>query len=139
MRKTNFYWFAMMQKLQDPGTIHTYEGTRVLNEIEYDLVKLTFEKGVGDVSDIYLLYINPQTNLVDQFLFTVLDFGIEEPFLMEVKYEKFNNVMLPTYRRFIQSNWDGKIMNNNWIEEIMTDLKFGNGYTKVDFKKPKKK
>ena len=110
LRKTNFYWFAMMQKLQDPGSILTYVGKKNHNDITYELVKLTFEAGVGDVSDIYLLYINPETNLVDQFLFTVLDFGVTEPLLMEVKHEKIDELMLPTYRRYTQSKLEAKVI-----------------------------
>ena len=85
-RKTNFYWFAMMQKLLDPGINYNYEGKRNLNGIDYDIVKINYEHGIGDVSDTYLLYINPKTHLVDQFLFTVLDFNMTEPFLMMVEY-----------------------------------------------------
>ena len=87
-RKTNFYWFAMMQKLLDPGINYNYEGKRNLNGIDYDIVKINYEHGIGDVSDTYLLYINHKTHLVDQFLFTVLDFTMPEPFLLMVNYEE---------------------------------------------------
>ncbi|MGI9534122.1 MAG: DUF6503 family protein, partial [Thermodesulfobacteriota bacterium] len=90
LRKTSFYWFAMMQKLLDPGINYSYEGKRKVNDIEYDVVKIGHEQGIGDVSDTYLLYINPETHLVDQFLFTVLDFNITDPFLMKVKYEEID-------------------------------------------------
>ena len=114
LRKTNFYWFAMMHKLLDPGLNYIYEGTKNINDIEYDLVKISFDSGVGDASDTYLLYINPNTNLVDQFLFTVMDFNISEPYIMKLNYEEV----------------DG--------EEIMTNIKFNNNFKREDFDKPKK-
>lgn len=136
LRKTNFYWFAMMQKLGDPGLIYSYEGKRAVNDVNYDLVKVTFETGVGDVSDTYLLYLNPDTHLVDRFLFTVMDFNMTEPFMMTVEYKDINGVKLPAYRMYIESNWNGEVSEENWTEEIMTDIKFGNGFRKEDFELP---
>jgi len=136
LRKTNFYWFAMMPKLLDPGINYSYEGKRKVGETEYDLVKISFEKGVGDVSDTYLVYINPETNLVDQFLFTVMDFNITDPFLMKVEYEEIDGVKLPVKRKATKSNWNGDIIEDVWLEELMTDIKFNNGFERSSFDKP---
>ncbi|MEM6733964.1 MAG: DUF6503 family protein, partial [Myxococcota bacterium] len=70
-RKTNFYWFAMMQKLGDPGLIYEYQGQKTLEGKTFETVKVGFESNVGDASDTYVLFINPETKLVDRFLFTV--------------------------------------------------------------------
>ena len=138
LRKTNFYWFAMMHKLLDPGLNYIYEGTKNINDIEYDLVKISFDSGVGDASDTYLLYINPNKNLVDQFLFTVMDFNISEPYIMKLNYEEVDGVKLPVKRKYAKSNWDGDILEDSWGEEIMTDIKFNNNFKREDFDKPKK-
>jgi len=135
-RKTNFFWFAMMQKLLDPGINYSYEGKRNVNGIDYDIVIISYEQGVGDVSDKYLLYINPKTHLVDQFLFTVLDFNITEPYLMKVEYEEVYGVQLPARRKATTSNWNGDILGDVWLEEIMTEIKFNNGLNKSIFDKP---
>jgi len=132
-RKTNFYWFAMMQKLLDPGIIYTYKGKEKVGGIEYDLVQLSYEPGIGDVSDTYTLYINPETHLVDRFYFTVLYFRLTDPILMEVEYKQFDGVKLPVTRMFSATVPDMGTMN---IEEIMTDLKFNNGFDKTAFDKP---
>jgi len=132
-RKTNFYWFAMMQKLLDPGIIYSYKGKEKVGGIEYDLVQLSFEPGIGDVSDTYTLYINPKTHLVDRFYFTVLDFGLTDPILMEVEYKQFDGVKLPVTRKFSATVPDMGTMN---IEEVMTGLKFSNGLDKSLFDKP---
>ena len=104
MRKTNFYWFAMMQKLQDPGTLQTDAGTRNVNGVTYNLVKVTFDVPEGTKSDTYVLYVNPETHLIDRFLFTIADFGkVDDPFLMEVEYKSFGDIMLPVTRRYTPS------------------------------------
>ncbi len=137
LRKTNFYWLTMMQKLLDPGTDYAYEGTRTSDGIEYDLVRITYGEGVGDAQDTYLLYLNPETHLVDRFLFTVMDFGRAVPNMMKVKYETFGDVMLPTFRSYASSNWDGEIAADAvWTDEICENLKFGNGFTIEDFRNP---
>jgi len=138
LRKTNFYLFAMMQKLQDPGTVLAHQGTREYNGVTYQLVELSFDVPEGVPSDIYLLYINPETHLVGRFLLTVADFGLfDNPLLMEVEYETFGDVTLPVTRRYTQSNWDGEVASDAvWTDEIMRDITFGSGFTAADFDAP---
>ncbi len=135
-RRTNFYWFAMMFKLLDPGVTHKYEGTRNVKGKAYDLVRIGFEAGVGTVQDTYLLYVSRDTHLVDQFLFSVMDFGIKDPLLMKVTYKEVNGLKLAACRTYIASNWQGQIKGNTWTEEIMEDIKFNNGLDRSLFDKP---
>jgi hypothetical protein len=133
-RPTNYYWFTMMQKLTDPGTVHEYQGTRIVDGVTYDLVQLTFESKNDRPTDRYVLYFNRSTQLIDRFLFTVIDFGKTDPYMMEVEYDRFGKLLLPTYRRYAPSNWSGEIKKDEWNEEIMTGLHFDNGFTKADFR-----
>lgn len=135
LRKTNYYWFAMMFKLADPGIIYSYEGQREVNGIQYDIVKIGYEAGIGDVQDFYVCYINPETKLIDQFLFTVMDFGKKDPYLMEVKYETVDGLKLPVNRRYAPANWDGKILKDVWVDEISENIKFNNGFDRSMFSK----
>ena len=134
-RKTNFYWFAMMQKLADPGLTYEYKGKQEINGITYEKVEVGFGDGVGDAQDIYLLYINPETSLVDQFLFTVKAYGRTEPLLMRVKYEEIDGILLTVYRKYTPSNWEAEIDEDEakWTEEISEDVSFSNGLTTEDF------
>jgi len=127
LRKTNYYWFAMMFKLLDPGLTYAYSGQQTVDDISYQKVSISFEDGVGDVKDTYLVYINEQTKLVDFFLFTVMDFGIKKPLLMKVGYEEVEGIMLPTKRRYIQAdNWEAAHdPDGDWVFEISTDVQFG--------------
>ncbi|MEL7005575.1 MAG: hypothetical protein AAFN93_23015, partial [Bacteroidota bacterium] len=36
LRKANYFWFTMMYKLADPGTIHEYMGNQDIDGIAYD-------------------------------------------------------------------------------------------------------
>ncbi|MEM8609799.1 MAG: hypothetical protein AAGF92_22065 [Myxococcota bacterium] len=137
LRKTNFYWFAMTFKLLDPGMTYAYEGTRKVGDTTYELVRVGFNQGVGDVADTYLLYINPNTWRVDQFLFTVLDFGMKEPLMMKVDYERVDGVLLATKRRYAPAKWSGKVSSKaKWTDEISVNVEFDNGFKKSMFEGP---
>lgn len=137
LRKTNFYWFAMTFKLLDPGMRYTYEGKKKVGATTYELVKIGFNDGVGDVSDTYLLYIDPKTWRIEQFLFTVLDFGKKDPFLMKVEYERIDGVLLPTKRRYAPSDWSGKVPKDaQWTDEVSVGVRFDNGFEDTLFEAP---
>lgn len=133
-RPTNFYWFSMMQKLLDPGLYYEYLEEKTLNDIKYDVVKVSFESKDDKPKDIYQLYINKETNLVDQFLFTVVDFGRMDPLLMKMEYENIEGLLIPTKRKYKNSDWSAEETSKPWIIVNWTDIKFNNNLTKTDFK-----
>ena len=124
-RPTNFYWFSMMQKLMDPGLSYEHVGEQAIGEKNYDLVKVSFASEGDKPTDTYQLFINKETHLADQFLFTVADFGLmETPMLMEVKYEKVEDLLIPTKRRYKMSTWDAEVSDKPWTEVTWTDIQF---------------
>ncbi len=129
LRKANYYWFTMMPKLLDKGIVYTQLPDRVHNKVKYKIVKIGFEKGVGDVQDDFILYINPTTFLVDRFLFTVKGsaLGIS---LMEIEYETANGYTFMAKRKVIPADWDGKIKGKVLYEQTTTNVKFNNGFRK---------
>ncbi|WP_418650448.1 hypothetical protein [Tenacibaculum aestuariivivum] len=132
-RKTNFYWFAMMQKLLDPGINYEYIGQNNIEGKLYDIVKITFNTASNIASDTYQLYINPETHLVDQFLFTVVTKNVTDPILMRVKYEKVEGLLLTTYRKYTKSNWQANVLKDVWVEEITKNIKFNQNLDKALF------
>lgn len=135
-RPTNFYWFTMMQKLLDPGLNYEFLGAKTIDNQDYDVVKVTFNTADDKPTDIYQLYINKETLLVDQFLFTVADVGkMETPNLMQLKYEEIEGILIPTKRQYKQSTWNADINDKPWIKVTWSDIKFDIGLTKEDFKK----
>jgi hypothetical protein len=135
-RKTNYYWFTMMFKLLDPGIIYESQGTKKIGENDYDVVRISFDAGVGDAQDTYLLYVNKETHLVDHFLFTVMDFGMAEPFWTDVSYEEIDGVKIPTKRRYVAAGWDGNARDDNWVEATCTNIKFKNDFDRSLFSEP---
>ncbi|AVI51140.1 hypothetical protein C5O00_08110 [Pukyongia salina] len=135
-RPTNFYWFTMFQKLLDPGLNYEYLDKKTIGPKTYDIVSISFESKNNKPTDIYQLYINEESGLVDQFLFTVADFGvIETPFLMQLEYEQIEDLLIPTKRKYKKSNWDALVTNDPWIEVSWTNIKFNNGLSPEDFEK----
>lgn len=135
-RPTNFYWFTMMQKLLDDGLQYEHLGEKTIKGEEYNVVKVSFEKKNDKPTDIYQLYINKKTLLVDQFLFTVADFGkMDTPFLMELEYEQVDGLSIPTIRKYKQSTWNADVSDLPWIEVKWSNIKFNNGLTQQDFDK----
>lgn len=137
-RKTNYYWLAMIQKLGDPGLLYEYLGTRDYEGIPYELVDVTFEDGVGVAKDRYLLYINPYTKLVDQFLFTVAAAGRSTPIMMKYTYDTFpGGVKFPVIgQSHAALNWEGELdPKAKWSARWRSDFSFNNGYTKETIKK----
>ena len=132
-RKTNFYWFAMMQKLLDAGINYEYLGQDSIEGKLYDIVKITFNTADDVASDTYQLYINPETHLVDQFLFTVMSKNVADPILMRVKYEKVGGILLTTYRKYTKSDWEANVLKDVWVEEITKDIKFNQNLDKALF------
>ncbi|SHJ38336.1 DUF6503 family protein [Aquimarina spongiae] len=128
LRKTNYYWFAMMFKLLDPGVNHKLLPTRKVNEISYKVVEMTFGDNIGETSDKYILYINPETHRIDQFLYTAKGFGVTEPSLMKVTYEKIDGVYVSTYRKYAPADWDGNVVKEVWTEQYTKNVKFNNGF-----------
>ncbi|MGB0931000.1 MAG: hypothetical protein ACPGVB_09510 [Chitinophagales bacterium] len=135
-RPTNFYWFAMIQKLLDPGLNYKHIGASTINDIPYDIVRVTFNSSKVKPTDIYQLYINKNTSLVDQFLFTVADFGkMETPNLMKLQYEEVEGILIPTKREYKKSTWNADVSDAPWVKVIWSDIKFNNDLTNQDFKK----
>lgn len=135
LRKTNYYWFAMMFKLLDPGVNHKQLADRKVNGITYKTVEMTFGENIGESDDRYILYINPDTYRIDQFLYTAKGFGVMEPSLMKLKYEKFGDIYLTTYRKYAPADWNGNVVKKAWTEQFTKNVKFNNGFNLVSIQK----
>ncbi len=73
------YFFAVPYKLSDPGTKWEITGEKVLSRETYNSAKLSFEKGTGDApDDWYILYSNPENNLLQAMAYIVTFFGSYE-------------------------------------------------------------
>ncbi|MCP9201143.1 hypothetical protein MKO06_14590 [Gramella sp. GC03-9] len=57
------YFFAMPFKLTDPGTVWDQPKKQILDSLEYDAARLSFESSIGDSpDDWYVVYQDPETS-----------------------------------------------------------------------------
>jgi len=136
MRKTNYYWFAMFFKLLDNGVNQTYKGSKTIDGKTYDIVEITFGDNVGDAQDIYVLYINKKTKLVDQFLFTVMGMGRKDPLLLQMDYETIDGIQVPSKRKYVEADWDANVKGKEWTTVNWTHIKFNTEIDKALFEVP---
>ncbi len=135
LRSVNFYWFTMMYKLNDPGTIYKYLGQETVNGIIYEKVSLTYnpEKVGKEVNDEYVLYFNPNTHLIDQFYFSLPSMGIKQPVMkMTLEYTTIDGIFVATKRKAFAPNEKGEY--NLFIEFTTKEVEFNNGFKTSDLK-----
>lgn len=136
LRQVNYFWLTMFFKMDDPGTIHEYLGKETVGNISYDKLKVTYDsKSTGkEVNDGYILYVNPATKMVDQFLFSLPAMGVNDiVLLMKVDYEDFNGVKLPTTRKMHAPDGNGGHTPNAVLVQTSTNLKFNNSFKASEF------
>ena len=126
----------MMFKLLDPGVHHKILNDRNVEGLNYKIVEMTFGDKVGETNDKFILYINPNTFRIDQFLYTAKGFGVTEPSLMKVKYEKIDNIYLTTYRKYAPADWNGNVITEAWTEQFTKNVKFNNGFNMENIQDP---
>ena len=85
-------------------------------------------ENIGESNDRFILYINPTTYRIDQFLYTAVGFGVTTPSLMKLKYEQINGIYLSTYRKYAPADWNGHVTSDSWTEQITENVKFNNGF-----------
>lgn len=79
-----FYFFAMPFVMADPGINYEVLDARELEGKPYDVLKITYNDGVGQASkDQYLLYLDQQTHRLELLLYSVTYFD-------EARAESYN-------------------------------------------------
>ena len=138
-RSTSFFWFNMMYKLLDPGTIHKSLPNRKFDGQDYQIVEVTYEEGVGDAQDRFILYINPKTKLVEHFLFSNAFFGPNGPIrIMHIEFQEVDGLKFPKRQWYETADWEGNLIAGGppKSEKIYTDISFNTGIEKSLFDKP---
>lgn len=131
-----FYWFTMMCKLSDPSTISTYLGQEKIDTVLYDKVKLVFDYSQLDKksNDEYLLYFNPDTHLVDLFMYSETNGDVlkDPKAKVFVTYKIVQGIHVPVIRRHFKLN-DKKKWAIYGVYSF-SKVSFDNGFTIEDFR-----
>ena len=133
LRKANYFWFVMPYKLNDKGTISKYLGQEDYNGTTYDKLEVTYDAAITgkEQNDIYILYVNPTTKLVDRFYFSLPFMGVTAPVLIaNYSYEDVEGQMVATKRTYFMPNAEGAYGEEPSIVQTLSDIKFGNNFTK---------
>ena len=136
LRMANYFWFTMMFKLSDPQTIYEVLPQRTVGETTYDVVQVSYNpvKTGKAANDTYILYINPKTHLVDQFLFSLPAMGVNEPVLLfEAEHTKMNGIQVITRRTMFGTDGQGNKKGDAQTVQTLTDISFNNGFQDSDF------
>ncbi len=137
LRQVNYYWFMMNFKIGDPGTTYEYLGQETVDGKTYDKITVSYDpqKTGKEANDAYILYVNPETKLIDQFYFSLPAWGINDVvLLMKVKYTEIDGIQVSTHRYVYIPNDKGEYPAEPSLSEISTDVKFNNGFKPEDFK-----
>lgn len=111
---TPFYFVAIPFVLADPGTVLESAGTQEFEGVQWELVKASFEAGVGDApDDFYVVYIHPETRRVGGVRYIVSYPGFfpdgghsPEKWMSYDGAQEVGGITFPeTFRTF---EWDGK-------------------------------
>jgi len=107
----DFYFIAIPFVLKDPGVQVTYMGKATPDDQEYDLLKISYESGVGlSAEDLYFLYLDPSSHQLKILTYTVSYFDKTNEKVNSAKkylnYQSIQGIMMPT-----------KMENYRWIDE----------------------
>nr|WP_298999739.1 DUF6503 family protein [uncultured Allomuricauda sp.] len=131
LRRANYFWFTMPYKLTDKGTIITYQGQEEYDGKTYDKVHVTYDPEITgkEQNDIYVLYVNPDTKLIDRFYFSLPFLGVNEPVIIaNYEYENVDGQLIATKRTYFLPSEQGYSEEPN-IVQTLKNVKFNNGFT----------
>ncbi|MEM9142509.1 MAG: DUF6503 family protein [Bacteroidota bacterium] len=96
----DFYFIGLPFLLRDPGVNTEYDGRRTINGKEYESLRITFGSEVGlTPEDIYYLYIDPGTHLLEILTYSISYFDPEKAAVNSAKvyfdYRNIQGLMMP--------------------------------------------
>ncbi|MEM9000421.1 MAG: DUF6503 family protein [Bacteroidota bacterium] len=132
LRRANYFWFVMPYKLNENGTIASYEGQEAYHGKHYDKIKISYDPEVTgkEQNDSYMLYIDPVTKLIDRFYFSLPFLGVHEPVIIaDYEYSDVDGQKIATKRSYYIPNEQGYSKEPNLVQTL-TNITFNNGFTR---------
>jgi len=122
----------MPYKLTDKGTVLKYLGKEDYNGISYDKMEVTYDPAITgkEQNDIYILYVNPTTKMIDRFYFSLPFLGVNVPAIIaNYQYEDIDGQKIATKRTYFMPNEKGEYGEDPSLVQTLTNIKFNNGFT----------
>lgn len=124
----DFYFIGIPFLLKDPGVTAEYAGKTNINDKEYESLKITFGSGVGlTPEDVYYLYIDPETHLLEILTYSISYFDQENAGINSAKvYSDYREVQgLPMPHKMENFEWaDGTMGKSKNHLRLFSDIKF---------------
>ncbi len=124
------YFFALPFKLTDPGTVWGENGTKLLDSLEYETSKLSFQEDIGDSpDDWYVVYKDPITNRLKAAAYIVTfsqDQSKAEENPHAIVYSDYHVIDgVPFAKKWTFYNWDPeKGLGDKLGEAEISNIKF---------------
>ncbi|MEM6631088.1 MAG: DUF6503 family protein [Bacteroidota bacterium] len=124
-----FYFFALPFVLGDPGINYEDLGQRNFQGKAYNVVKITYQSGVGTASDDqYFLYLDPDSHMLKLLLYSVTYFNAENATKYNAavyeEWQEVNGLMVPA--KMTSHKWDAE-------KEEIGDVRYIKTFSGVSF------
>ncbi len=125
----DFYFAAIPFVLKDNGVNVFYDGETTINEKAYETLKVTFGSEIGlTPEDVYYLYIDPSTSLLEILTYSVSFFDKENAGINSAKvysdWQEVDGIKMPgSMRNFA---WKDGVMGEENVnyQRVFSDYKF---------------
>ncbi|MCG3119568.1 MAG: hypothetical protein ALAOOOJD_01998 [bacterium] len=98
------FWLLMPFKLKDPGAVLQYDGAQEINEVNYDVLRLSYADSVGlTPHNIYRLFVDQNTRIIHRWEYFEKA-GAAPAAAWWEKWQKYGNIKLAGLRGFENSN-----------------------------------
>lgn len=98
------YWLLMPFKLKDPGAVLKYDGIQKINDVTYDVLRLSFADSVGlTPRNIYRIFVDQPTRLVHRWEYFEKE-GVEPSPAWWEKWRMHGGIKLAEERVFENAN-----------------------------------
>lgn len=124
----DFYFIGVPFLLKDPGVNISYAGKTKIDDRTFESLKVTFGSEVGlTPEDVYYLYINPETYLMEILTYSISYFDKENSVVSSAKvysdYKKVQGLMMPHKMENFEWN-DGAMGKSKNHLRVFSDIQF---------------
>ncbi len=130
-----FYFVAVPFVFADEGVNLTDLGSKEVNGRKYDVIKVTFNAGIGDApEDQYIMYVNPDSHVVDFITYSVTYFDKTRATkynALKYSWKKTNGLLFP--EKNMGFKWENDALGEQRYEAPFDNVNFSTDKMGDDF------
>lgn len=98
------FWLLLPFKLKDPGAVLQFDGMQEINEVNYDVLRLSYADSVGlTPHNIYRIFVDQNTRVIHRWEYFEKA-GAEPAAAWWEKWQRYGSIKLAGQRSFENSN-----------------------------------